>query len=490
MIQSFETLRRTIEAKFGERSVLVVGDLMLDSYLWGDVSRISPEAPVPVLRLSRRSENVGGAGNVGLNLAGLGMRVVVCGFVGADDAGRRLGRLIEERGISCAALEAGDGRPTTMKTRVIGGHQQMLRIDEETTVPLSEADETRILQTASSLLADAPSVLVISDYNKGTVTSRVCQALIAQARQSGIPVLIDPKGRDYRKYAHATALTPNRHEIELALGRGGLAEADLRHAARGLLAELGLDFLVVTQGEKGVTLIDGSGDRDFPATAREVFDVSGAGDTLIATVAAGLAAGLRHEDALRLANLAAGVVVGKVGTAPVRNNELLAATLVGPLAVQSQKICDGAGIQQRVAEWRNAGKRVVFTNGCFDLLHAGHVALLAQARSEGDRLVVGLNTDRSVRLLKGNNRPVVAETNRAQVLAGLACVDAVVLFDEETPYRLIETVRPDVLVKGSDYSETQVVGAELVRSWGGTVVLVPLVEGQSTTSILGRVSRE
>lgn len=268
------------------------------------------------------------------------------------------------------------------------------------------------------------------------------------------------------------------------MGLGELAEPAFRDAARRLRGELGLDFLAVTRGEKGVSLFDGRDDRDIPAVAREVFDVSGAGDTLIATLAAGLSAGLDLDDAVQFANVAAGVVVGKVGTSPIRRDELLAALISDPLAMQNEKVCGLEGLLRRVAEWRTRGERVVFTNGCFDLLHLGHVTLLASARREGHRLVVGLNSDRSVRALKGESRPVVVEGDRARVLAGLASVDAVIIFDEETPAQLIESLRPDVLVKGSDYAELEVAGAARVKGWGGRVVFVPLMEGWSTTRIL------
>jgi D-beta-D-heptose 7-phosphate kinase/D-beta-D-heptose 1-phosphate adenosyltransferase len=269
---------------------------------------------------------------------------------------------------------------------------------------------------------------------------------------------------------------------------GDRSESAFREAAGRMRDGLELDFLAVTRGERGVSVFDDSGDHDFPAVAREVFDVSGAGDTLIAALVAGLAAGVHRDDAVRLAIVAAGVVVGKVGTAPVRRDELLAALLADPLAAQSDKVCGLDALLSRVDGWRGRGERVVFTNGCFDLLHRGHVTLLARARGEGDRLVVGLNSDRSVRALKGEGRPVVSEDDRAHVLAGLGCVDAVVVFDEETPLRLVEAVRPDVLVKGADYSGKVIVGADLVRAWGGAVTLIPLVEGASTTRLVAKLS--
>ncbi len=486
MFRSPEAVQAAVSGRFGGGRVLVVGDLMLDVYLWGDVARISPEAPVPVVRLTRRSETAGGAGNVLLNLAGLGVDASAAGFIGDDDAGRRLRGLLDRAGVDGSSLVTWGGRPTITKTRVLGGHQQMLRLDDEAQAPPPEAEADRLLQAVLPLLDATIRAVVLSDYAKGALPERVCRALIAEARRRGIPTLVDPKGRDFVKYAGATALTPNRHEMEVAAGIDGHDDEAMHRAGRRMLGELGLDFLAVTLGERGIRLFDADGSRDFPAAAREVFDVSGAGDSVIATLAASTAAGIELGDALRLANLAAGVVVGKVGTTPISARELLDAMRTEQLVEQSHKVCDADELARRAAGWRSRGERVVFTNGCFDLLHVGHVSLLARSRREGDRLVVGLNSDQSVRSLKGPTRPVVAEGDRAQVLAGLASVDAVALFGEETPMRLIQAVRPDVLVKGGDYAEDQVVGGEFVKSYGGRVAIIPLVEGRSTTGLIAR----
>jgi D-beta-D-heptose 7-phosphate kinase / D-beta-D-heptose 1-phosphate adenosyltransferase len=486
MFRSPEAIQQTVEEQFGRRRVLVVGDLMLDIYLWGEVGRISPEAPVPIVRLSRRRETAGGAGNVLLNLAGLGIRPSAAGFVGKDEPGRRLLALLDEAGIATRSITTSETRPTVSKTRIIGSHQQMLRIDEEVSDPAESADIDRLLDSVRQELASGVEAVVLSDYGKGALPDRVCREVIAEGKRLNIPVLVDPKGRDFRKYAGATALTPNRHEFDVVVGGEGFDESGFRSAAHQLRADLDLRYLVVTRSEKGVSVFEELGDEDFPAVAREVFDVSGAGDTMIATLAASLVSGLDVDDALRLANLAAGVVVGKVGTVPIRREELLTEILADPLAAQSQKVYQLDSLLQRVAEWRSKGERVVFTNGCFDLLHVGHVTLLAKARREGNRLIVGLNTDRSVRALKGAERPIVTENDRAQVLAGLASVDAVVLFDEDTPLRLIELIHPEVLVKGSDYAETEVVGADVVKAYGGKVVLVGLVAGRSTTRMISR----
>lgn len=492
---------RALRSGFQGRHILVVGDLMLDRYLWGRVDRISPEAPVPVVHLERKTETAGGAANVARNLAALGLRVSLGGVTGNDDGRRRLLADLTPQGVDVAAVLAAESRITTVKTRVVGNHQQMIRIDEEHALPLSAADAESLLDRVRTLLPSAHA-LVISDYAKGVVTTGLCRSLIADARAAAIPILVDPKGRDFSRYADATLITPNRAELALVTGVAASDLDALTAAAAALRSTLRLDYLVQTLGEHGMALVGADGIRQIPAVAREVFDVSGAGDTVIAAVAAGLVAGLHIVDCAHLGNLAAGLVVAKIGTATVTATELLAAiaeaaspdqpgydrsaraSIAEP---QTNKICDLLAITERVRRWRAAGERVVFTNGCFDLLHAGHVTYLEQARRYGNRLVVGLNSDRSVRALKGPNRPLVQQADRARVLAALAAVDALVLFDQDTPLDLIVALRPDVLVKGADYREDQVVGAEHVKSWGGRLVLVPLVAKQSSSAIIARM---
>jgi D-beta-D-heptose 7-phosphate kinase/D-beta-D-heptose 1-phosphate adenosyltransferase len=464
--------------------LLVIGDLMLDRYLWGRVERISPEAPVPVLRLERENYRAGGAANVAANLAGLGLSCRVLGTVGDDEDGARLVSALRDCGVGAEAILAVPGRTTTAKTRIIGGHQQILRLDREDDAAFSPATEPALVVRAQALVQELPAAIILSDYAKGLLGPRLCRSVIAQARACGVPVLVDPKGRDYDKYRGATVLTPNRTEALDACRLGSADTPALLASASRLKQDLDLEFLVITLGEEGAALIEDGSARLLPATAREVFDVSGAGDTVIATLAAGLVGGLTPSEALSLANLAAGIVVGKVGTVPVSRSELLESLCIEDSRSQADKISIPERLSERVAGWRARGERIVFTNGCFDLLHAGHVTYLEQARQLGDRLVVGLNTDRSVRALKGEGRPVIHEHDRARVLAALESVDAVVLFDEDTPLSLIELVRPDVLVKGADYSEDRVVGARQVKSWGGQVVLLPLVQGRSTSGIL------
>ncbi len=472
-------------------SVLVVGDLMLDRYLWGEVERISPEAPVPVVRLSRETERLGGAGNVAANLAGLGVRALLAGFVGNDGDGERLVRMFAEAGIGGDGLVVSRARSTIAKTRVIGGHQQMLRVDREEVTPYREEDRRDLSARVQAILDTArPRAVILSDYAKGVLDAALCREVIDAARARDIPVLVDPKGRDYGKYRGATTLTPNKKETADICGVAAHEVDALLAAAARLGAELNLDFMTVTRGEEGISLIDEQGVEHLPATARQVFDVSGAGDTVIATLAASLVAGLPRADACRLANLAAGIVVGKVGTVPISRDELLHALEVEDAVEQADKVCPPDVLLRRVQAWRAHGERVVFTNGCFDLLHAGHVTYLEQARKQGDRLVVGLNTDRSVSALKGPSRPVIHEHDRARVLAALEAVDAVVLFDEDTPIELIRAVRPDVLVKGSDYTEDQVVGGADVKAWGGRVALIPILPGRSSTNILNRIAGE
>lgn len=484
-----QQLLDTVKKGFaGDAWVLVIGDLMLDRYLWGEVERISPEAPVPVVVLKDETECAGGAANVAANLAGLGIATRLLGFVGADDNGTRLAQAIHRLGIPTQGLQRAERHPTIAKTRILGGHQQMMRVDRENREAYSEIDMALLMATINRHMAERPAAIILSDYAKGVLTPALCQAVIERARGLGIPVLVDPKGRDYTKYRGATALTPNKRETAEACQVEARDSKALLAAAAQLRTTLELDFLAVTRGEEGVSLLEDGQTLDIAATARQVFDVSGAGDTVIATLTAGLIAGLGRAEALHLANLAAGVVVGKVGTAPITLPELLHELSIETSTQQADKVCEIDTLLPRIASWRAAGQRIVFTNGCFDLLHAGHVTYLEGARKLGDRLIVGLNTDRSVSALKGPSRPVIHEADRARVMAALEAVDAVILFDEDTPLKLIGAIRPDILAKGSDYTEDQVVGGKEVKAWGGRVALVELVPGRSTSSIIGKLA--
>lgn len=471
----------------GKKSALVIGDLMLDRYLIGEVERISPEAPVPVVLLKQQNERAGGAANVAANLALLGISTRISGIIGADAEGRALTIMLSALGVDSRAIVTSGQRSTVTKTRILGGHQQMMRLDMENRTFLDAAEADALLQSCRTAIAQNPAVIVLSDYAKGVLNEQLCHAIITQANALGIPVLVDPKGRDYHKYRGATALTPNKKETAEACLVGANDNEALLTAAAHLKEQLGLQFLAMTRGEEGISLLDESGTTHIPAAAKQVFDVSGAGDTVIATLAAGLIYGLNHQQAAELANIAAGIVVGKVGTVPVRREELLDELLAQDSLAQVDKICTLNTLLKRVQQWQAQKLNIVFTNGCFDLLHAGHVTYLEAARKAGDRLVLGLNTDRSVSALKGPSRPVIQEADRARVLAALEAVDAVILFDEDTPLELIKTIRPDVIAKGSDYSEEQVVGAREVKSWGGRVALIDIVPGRSTSSIIEKL---
>lgn len=481
-------LRRALEQGFASLRVVVVGDLMLDRYVWGAVRRISPEAPVPVVHIDRQTEAAGGAGNVARNLAGLGAKAALIGVVGLDPEGERVTAALAAEGVDVEGVQLVPERPTTSKVRVVGGHQQVVRLDTEDARPLDDEAAARVIEVIKQALDAQPAALILSDYAKGVLTPEVCHAAITRAWERGVPVIVDPKGADVERYQGATGMTPNRAEL-LALAGAAGTDGTLQQTGEAVWARCELDFLVLTLGSRGVLVFDDEGSWELPTVAREVFDVSGAGDTVIATLTVGLAAGLPLRDAVALANVAAGIVVGKIGTAPIGRFELAAAVL-GAGAGVGGKIRAAADLQPLVEAWRDAGEMVVFTNGCYDLLHAGHVIGLQRAKEEGTRLVVGVNTDAGIRRLKGAGRPLVPLEHRMQVLAGLSAVDAVVAFDEDTPIHLIEALRPDVLAKGADYREDQIVGAPEVRSWGGRVARIPLIEGLSTSTMLARLRGE
>jgi D-beta-D-heptose 7-phosphate kinase/D-beta-D-heptose 1-phosphate adenosyltransferase len=469
-----------------KQHALVIGDVMLDRYLIGDVSRISPEAPVPVVLLKTQHDRAGGAANVAANLALLGIKTHIIGCVGNDGEATILIDLIAKTGIDHSGIIHSNQRPTIAKTRILSGHQQMMRLDQENNSSFTAAENVQLSEIISQQLALKPAIVILSDYAKGLLSSEVCQQVIAQCNVLNIPVLVDPKGHDYSKYSHATALTPNKKEAAEACATT-THDPDLIDKAAVLKDKLDLQFFVVTRGDEGISLIDDHAHL-LPATAKQVFDVSGAGDTVIATLAAGLMHDLSPLESLQLANIAAGVVVGKVGTVPITRDDLIEALTSEQSSEQAHKVCDLAQLQQKVESWRKNKQKIVFTNGCFDLLHAGHVTYLEAAKKRGDKLILGLNTDRSVSALKGPTRPVVNENDRARVLAALESVDAVILFDEDTPLSLINTLKPDVIAKGSDYTADQVVGGSEVESWGGEIALIDLVAGRSTSNIIKKMN--
>ena len=486
MLPQLHSILNLLEGGFGQLRVLVVGDLMLDRYILGDVDRISPEAPVPVLRHVQRYERPGGAANVAMNLAGLGCKAYLAGFWGADGEQAELAKLVEAAGVDTLGVVS-CSQPTISKTRIVARTQQLLRLDVEGHGPMPHEESARLEARAVELVKKVHAV-ILSDYAKGALPDDVCAAIIRAARAASIPVLVDPKTKDLSKYSGATTLCPNRGELAAATGVAADDTDRMLAAARVQMQEHDFKFLTVTMSEKGIIVLGPEGDYHSPARAREVYDVSGAGDTVIATLAAALAGGLHTSTAVDLANLAAGIVVGKIGTVPIAQHELIAALTPSFGIASVEKILDFERVQRRVAEWRAAGETVVFTNGCFDLLHVGHITLLEDCRRFGSKLVLGLNTDASVSRLKGPARPIVGQKERARVMAALAAVDAVVLFDEETPLNLIRALQPNVLVKGGDYTVETVVGHEDVIANGGRVEIVPTVEGFSTTNLVKKLA--
>ena len=464
--------------------VACVGDVMLDRYVYGEVARISPEAPVPVLRRTREALMLGGAGNVARNVAALGARASLAGALGKDAAGEAVVALVgADRGIE-AHLTRVDGAATTEKVRYVAGGQQLLRVDTD-----AAAEGDGHATAAASIAAmEGAGAICLSDYAKGVVSPALVAAALAQGAAAGAPVVVDPKRADFAAYGAADLLKPNAGELSAATGLPTATDAQVEAALCEALRRCPARAILVTRAAAGMSLARrGAPVRHFPGRAREVYDVSGAGDTSLAALGVALAAGATLEAAVELSLLASGVAVGKAGTAMVTPQELVAAELADRAVSSEAKIVTAGQAAAAARGWRAAGLRVGFTNGCFDVLHRGHVAYLAQARGWCDRLVVGLNSDASVRALKGEGRPVNDLEGRALVLAGLAGVDLVAPFDAPTPLALIEAVRPDVLVKGADYAEADVVGGDLVRGWGGEVRLADLVAGQSTSGVIARM---
>ncbi|MGP8025312.1 MAG: D-glycero-beta-D-manno-heptose-7-phosphate kinase [Acidocella sp.] len=470
--------------KFHRASVLVVGDAMLDRYVYGTVSRVSPEAPVPILTVTREVAMPGGAGNVVRNLVALDAAAAFVSVVGDDQAGSELTTLVGGQERVEPWLLVHGGRTTTLKTRYIAQGQHLIRADREETIALPEKLAERLVRIALDAMA-ATSVTVLSDYRKGVLSEGVAQQLIEGAKKLGRKIIVDPKGRDYARYRGADVVTPNRRELHEATGLPVETEAEIVHAAQTLVHQFNFGAVLVTRAEDGMSLITADEVRHYPGEAKEVYDVSGAGDTVVATLATALAAEVPLADAARLANIAGGIVVGKVGTAVARPADIL--TAIAPATGALRKVVTPSAAAEAAERWRLRGYKVGFTNGCFDLLHPGHVHLLEQCRAMCDRLIVGINSDASVQRLKGPTRPAQGEAARAAVLASLASVDLVCLFEEDTPIELIKRIKPDVLIKGADYTRETVVGADLVESWGGSVALAQLLPGHSTTATLARL---
>ncbi|MDO8879107.1 MAG: D-glycero-beta-D-manno-heptose-7-phosphate kinase [Pseudolabrys sp.] len=475
----------------GDQTVLCVGDLMLDEFVYGSVTRISPEAPTPVIAVKRTEVMVGGAGNVARNLVALGARCIFVGVVGDDDAGNALTKALTANSLIEFELVIDPMRQTTRKVRFVSEHHSshLLRADWESAGGINAAAEDALIAHALAAMSRAGSV-VLSDYAKGALTPCVVRAVIDAANKLGKPVIVDPKGRDYSIYSGATMITPNRQELAAATNTTARSDDEIVEAAAGLKRALGAQAVLVTRSEDGMTLVSDGEPVHVPSYAVKVRDVSGAGDTVVAVLSAMLATNADFESAMRAANAAAAVVVGKRGTATLTVAELRSRILpAASLAPEEKIVFDWALLDEHLDDWRKQGLRIGFTNGCFDILHPGHVKLLAGARAACDRLVLGLNGDASVKRLKGEGRPVQNVQSRAEVLAALEAVDLVVVFDEDTPKELIARVKPTVLVKGGDYKREDVVGHDIVEALGGSVVLIDLVPGQSTTGTILALSQ-
>jgi len=467
----------TLISSINDMSCLVVGDIMLDRFLYGCVDRISPEAPIPVVHITQRKETLGGAGNVAANIRNYGAKTVLCGVLGEDESASRIFKLLDVSGIKFTGIHS-NKHITTTKTRVIGMKQQIIRFDEEAIFKPSDADSEKII---SKKLIQNISAIVLSDYNKGFCTAELCRSLINEAMTRSIPVIVDPKDHNWEKYKNVYLITPNLKEFCMAAGNPNTEDKALISEARKLSRQYEIENILITLSEQGMLLITPSNEYYLPTKAREVADVSGAGDTVTATLAVFLAAGLQIDQAITYANTAAGLVVERLGTASVTLSDLCNAVYADTRYGRSEsKIVNSRELKRRINIWRKNDKKIVFTNGCFDIVHPGHINYLEQARQLGDVLIIGLNSDGSVRRLKGKTRPINNQLYRSQIIAALQAVDAVILFDELTPESLVEAVQPDILVKGGDYKPEDVLGSE----FAGRTVILPFIQGYSTTGVI------
>ena len=476
--------------KFIGTRILVIGDLMLDEYLWGHVERISQEAPVQVVDVIKEECLLGGAGNVIKNLVSLGAKVYISSVVDEKETGKLILNELKKFGVVVEGVFKEPTKISSRKTRVLSfdKHQQILRIDRETNYSISQKNEENILSYVKSNI-NSCEVVILSDYMKGVLTDNLLKDIINFANASKKPVIIDPKGKDFTKYKNATLITPNKKEAESVLDMRILDEAALRIAGKKLLSKFNTEAILITLGKDGMTLIEKDNlITHIPVEEKEVYDITGAGDTVISVVGLGIASGLALKKAIEIANIAAGIVVGKIGTAAVTIQEIIDYMLQRNIYFNS-KILKQPVLTAIVEEKKKNGSRIVFTNGCFDILHAGHTGFLQKAKMLGDVLIVGLNSDESVRRLKGNNRPIIPMKERAAILSSLSCVDYITVFDEDTPIKLMEAIKPDILVKGNDYKIEEVVGKDIVESYGGRVELIKLVDGISTSSIIDRIMK-
>jgi len=477
-----------IKGKLHRKKCLIVGDVMLDKYIYGDVMRISPEAPIPVVKVTSTKYTLGGAANVAENIYRLGAQAILCGVIGNDESGHIISDKLEKYEIPFIG-KIQSNRPTTTKTRIVGKGQQVVRVDEENSEWIDTGEVQQLKNSIINTLSQVDAV-VVSDYKKGVCGKELIQTVIQQSQMKKIPVIVDPKGDDWSKYKGADYITPNFKEFGEALNHctSGVPlqneHTAICRAAMDLLNQYELENILVTRSECGMTLVNRKEGVSFPALAQSVYDVSGAGDTVLAALTAFLSAGMDPKEAVNLANIAAGISVSHSGTYAVTLEEIAASSEIEGRA-ESSKIMEIPQLIDFIKQVRYDGKQVVFTNGCFDILHAGHVTYLRQARELGDVLIVGLNSDRSVKQLKGPDRPVNCESDRARILAALSDVDSVVIFEGSTPYELIKIVRPDILVKGGDYLPEQVVG----REFAGKTVILPFLEGRSTTGLLQKLDK-
>lgn len=483
---------------FAKTPVLLVGDIMLDTFVYGDVSRISPEAPIPVLSVSREDKMLGGAGNVLANLAALGCDSTIIAVTGDDMAGHEIAQIVEDLNCPADGLVRDENRPTILKSRYLSQNQQLLRVDCEKAEPLAPKIESEILTKVKEIIGSM-KLLVLSDYGKGTLTPDLIKELVKLAKKNKIPVIVDPKANDYSVYKGASIVTPNKKELAAATGGMPVStDEEVENAARFIIKKSGIDTVIATRSEDGISVISKNQKPVHLKTkALEVYDVSGAGDTVVAALAATIASGGPLEDAAHIANIAGGLVVSKVGTAVVRGDEIMQAANMPEISAGNiAPVLDWDGAKEQIRKWQTQGSKVGFTNGCFDILHYGHVNYLAQAREKCDRLVLGLNHDASVKILKGANRPINDQMARATVMAALASVDLVVFFgaekegEDNTPCEIVGHLKPDILMKGGDYTVDQLPEAQVALSYGGQVEIMPLYEGYSTTNIIAKSKTE
>jgi D-beta-D-heptose 7-phosphate kinase/D-beta-D-heptose 1-phosphate adenosyltransferase len=466
--------------------LLVIGDLILDEYIWGAINRISPEAPVPILETKSENLALGGAANVANNLTELGCEVHLVGAIGKDEKGERLLSLISGQGINTEGIFRFVHRPTTSKIRIVAHNQQVLRIDKEDNRPITEETESKFVQHINKILPEMDCI-ICSDYRKGVLTEKVFKAVIHRAKNSKKRVLVDPKSSDFTLYKGATLVTPNQYEVEQAVPIKIQDRNDLDRAAEYLLNLTHAEVLLITRGKDGMMLYQNKEEPvDIDTQAKEVFDVTGAGDTVVSVLGMALAIGFNYKDSAWLSNMAASIVVGKVGTATVTLNEINE-YLQEEMLRTSHTILKLEELKKIVSLAKSTGKTIVFTNGCFDIVHGGHIEFLQKAKAMGDLLVVGLNSDESVRELKGEGRPIKSERERANIISALKYVDYITIFDDDTPEEVIREVRPDILVKGDDYKMDEVVGREIVEGYGAHVELIPIVHGLSTTGTVEKI---